>query len=110
MKTPNMIYLQVCHGCELSADELKDLKGQGLDICTECWKTHPFDTREVSWCKDRIDDNDVAYFSEEAVRELLREEYSQCAGLIKKVAKVEDLIKIDESVESAINKLKGGKE
>ena len=48
-------------------------------------------------------------FSEEAVRELLREEYSQIAGLIKKVAKVEDLIKIDESVESAINKLKGGR-
>jgi hypothetical protein len=25
--------------------------------------------QEVSWCKDRINDNDVAYFSEESIRE-----------------------------------------
>ena len=106
-----MIYLQVCHGCELSADELKDLKGQGLDICTECWKTHPFDSREVSWCKDRINDTDVAYFSEEAVRKLLRDEYASMNTLLRVATKKDDadVIKVEESIETAIKKLNGGK-
>ena len=67
--TPKVIYLQVCHGCEFSADELKELNDQGIDICPECWKTHPFDTREVTWCKDKIEPTDKAYFSKEAVED-----------------------------------------
>lgn len=56
----------------------------------------------------RTDCGTVVYFSEDAVRNLLRDEYKQCAGLIKKATKIDGIVKIEESVESAIRKLKGG--
>ena len=51
MKAPELIYLQVCGEC-------KD---------NDCEKCNFDDLAEVTWCKDRINDNDVAYFSEEHV-------------------------------------------
>lgn len=51
MKTPDVIYLQVCGEC-------KD---------NDCEKCNFDDFAEITWCKDRIYDNDVAYFSEEHV-------------------------------------------
>lgn len=52
METPKVIYLQTCGDCA------------GLD-CATC----NFDNLdEVTWCKDKINDSDTAYFSEEAVR------------------------------------------
>ena len=45
MTPPKKIYLQVCGTCDF--DQLQ----------------------EVTWCKDRINKSDVAYFSEEAIRD-----------------------------------------
>ena len=53
MTPPKTIYLQVCGTCQDN----------------ECDKCDFDQLQEVSWCKDRINDNDVAYFSEEAVRD-----------------------------------------
>ena len=53
MTPPKIIYLQVCGTCQDKE-------------CDKC----DFDLlQEVSWCKDRINDNDVAYFSEQAICE-----------------------------------------
>ncbi len=94
MKTPDTIYLQTCGDC----------CGQDCENCN-------FDTLdEVTWCKDKINDSDTAYFSEEAVRKLLRNEYEQCnrAAYIATRRKCDELINVDESVEDAIKQLKGG--
>jgi hypothetical protein len=53
MTPPKKIYLQVCGTCQDN----------------ECDKCDFDQLQEVTWCKDRINDNDVAYFSEEAIRE-----------------------------------------
>lgn len=52
MKTPNVIYLQQCGTC-------KD---------KECEKCNFDELNEVTWCKNKINDSDTAYFSEDAVR------------------------------------------
>lgn len=52
MNTPEVIYLQTCGECH-------------DNDCEEC---NFGDLPEVTWCKDRINDNDVAYFCEEHVR------------------------------------------
>lgn len=52
MNKPKVIYLQVCGECH-------------DNDCEEC---NFDDLAEVTWCKDRINDNDVTYFSEEHVR------------------------------------------
>jgi hypothetical protein len=53
MTPPKKIYLQVCGSCQDN----------------ECDNCNFDQLQEVSWCRDRINDNDVAYFSEEAIRE-----------------------------------------
>lgn len=53
MTPPKKIYLQVCGSCQDN----------------ECDNCNFDQLQEVSWCKDRINDNDVVYFSEEAIRE-----------------------------------------
>lgn len=94
METPKVIYLQTCGDCA------------GLD-CATC----NFDNLdEVTWCKDKVNDSDAVYFSEEAVRSLLREEYKQANDIIRFASrdkKGEDLIMVEQSVESAIKELKG---
>lgn len=52
MNKPKVIYLQVCGECQDN----------------DCEKCNFDDLAEITWCKDRINDNDVAYFSEEHVR------------------------------------------
>ncbi len=94
METPKVIYLQTCGDCA------------GLD-CSTC----NFDNLdEVTWCKDKINDSDAVYFSEEAVRSLLRDEYKQANNIIRFASRNEiddDLIVVEQSVNSAIQKLKG---
>lgn len=95
MKTPDTIYLQTCGDC----------CGQDCENCN-------FDTLdEVTWCKDKINDNDTAYFSEEAVRKLLRNEYASMNTLLRIATKKDDadVIEVEKSIETAIKKLKGGK-
>lgn len=95
MKTPDTIYLQTCGDC----------CGQDCENCN-------FDTLdEVTWCKDKINDSDTAYFSEEAVRKLLRNEYASMNTLLRIATKKDDadVIEVEKSIETAINKLKGGK-
>ena len=95
MKTPDTIYLQTCGDC----------CGQDCENCN-------FDTLdEVTWCKDKISDSDTAYFSEEAVRKLLRNEYASMNTLLRIATKKNDadVIKVEKSIETAIKKLKGGK-
>lgn len=53
MTPPKKIYLQVCGTCQDN----------------ECDKCNFDQLQEVTWCKDHINDNDVAYFSEDALRE-----------------------------------------
>lgn len=53
MTPPKTIFLQVCGTCQDN----------------ECDKCDFDQLQEVTWCKDRINDNDVAYFSEQAIRE-----------------------------------------
>ena len=53
MSPPKIIYLQVCGSCQDN----------------ECDKCDFNDLSEVTWCKDRINNNDVAYYSEQAIRE-----------------------------------------
>jgi len=98
MKPPKVIYLQACGTCQDN----------------ECDKCDFNNLSEVTWCKDRIHDSDVAYFSEEAIRELLREEYKMENNIIRLAYRVRtpvngDIIEVDNSVESAIKKLKGDK-
>lgn len=64
------------------------------------------------YSEEKINDSDTAYFSEEAVRKLLRNEYEQCnrAAYIATRRKCDELIKVDESIEDAIKQLKGGKQ
>ncbi len=95
MKTPDTIYLQTCGDC----------CGQDCENCD-------FDTLgEVTWCKDKINDSDTAYFSEEAVRKLLRNEYASMNTLLRIATKKDDadVIEVEKSIETAIKKLKGGK-
>jgi hypothetical protein len=95
MKTPDTIYLQTCGDC----------CGQDCENCN-------FDTLdEVTWCKDKINDSDTAYFSEEAVRKLLRDEYASMNTLLRIATKKDDadVIEVEKSIETAIKKLKGGK-
>ena len=40
---------------------------------------------EVTWCKDRIHDNDVAYFSEEHIRAVANELYNNGDAFIAKL-------------------------
>ena len=96
METPKVIYLQTCGDCA------------GLD-CATC----NFDNLdEVTWCKEKINDSDAVYFSEEAVRKLLFHEYEQANNLIdfascaKKTLKG-GLIEVEKSVNQAIKFLKG---
>ena len=52
METPKVIYLQTCGDC----DEFDK------SVCDSC----DFDNLdEVTWCKDRINDTDAVYFSEQ---------------------------------------------
>ena len=53
MTPPKKIYLQVCGTCQDN----------------ECDKCDFNDLSEVTWCKDQIHKTDVAYFSEQAIRE-----------------------------------------
>ena len=53
MTTPKAIYLQVCGECH-------------DNDCEEC---NFDDLADITWCKDRINDNDVAYISEEIVKQ-----------------------------------------
>lgn len=57
MNTPEVIYLQVCGECHDN----------------DCEKCNFDDLAEVTWCKDRINANDVAYFSEKSVKQYLRQ-------------------------------------
>lgn len=66
MTPPKTIYLQVCGTCQDN----------------ECDKCDFNDLSEVTWCKDRINDNDVAYFSEEHVRQILRKVVDDANHLI----------------------------
>ena len=67
---PEKIYLQVCGDCTLNDKE----------TCEQCCKDNPINNgREVTWCVDKIFDNDVEYtrtdaFIEKAVEWL--KEYS----------------------------------
>ena len=66
MTPPKTIYLQVCCTCQDNE-------------CDNC----DFDQlSEVTWCKDRIHDNDVAYFSEEHIRAVANELYNNGEPLI----------------------------
>lgn len=66
MKIPKLIYLQVCGEC-------KD---------NECEKCNFDDLAEITWCKDRINDNDAVFFSEEHIRQILREVVEDANHLI----------------------------
>lgn len=69
MTPPKKIYLQVCGTCQ---DK-------------ECDKCDFDQLQEVSWCKDRINDNDVAYFSEEHIRAIANELYNNGDAFIAKL-------------------------
>lgn len=67
---------------------------------------------QTIWSEEKIHDHSLAYFSEEAVRGLLREEYKQANYLIKTASKIKtpitsDFIDVETSINSAINRLKG---
>lgn len=100
MRTPNVIYLQVCPECDDKRCEQCPVKFDELS--------------EITWCVDEINDTDAVYFSEQAVRELLRKEYKQANNVIRFASRScepvdEDLIEVEASVESAIKQLKGEK-
>lgn len=100
MKTPGIIYLQTCGDC------IPDVWEGGCD----CDKCNIDDLDGITWSKDRINDSDAVYFSEEAVRSLLRDEYKQANNIIRFASRNEiddDLIVVEQSVNSAIQKLKG---
>lgn len=64
------------------------------------------------WSEEKINDS-PAYFNEEAVRDLLRDEYEQANNIIRFASRCEspvdeDLIGVEQSIESAIKRLKGG--
>ena len=61
MKAPNIIYLQVCGDCRIHELAPK--------FCnTSC----DFDDlAEYTWCKDKVWNSDIAYYSEEAVKDAL---------------------------------------
>lgn len=66
MNTPEVIYLQVCGECH-------------DNDCEEC---NFDDLAEITWCKDRIYDNDVAYYSEEHIRQVLKQVVDDANHLI----------------------------
>lgn len=57
MKVPKLIYLQVCGKCQDNEFE----------------KCNFDDLAEITWCKDKINDSDAAYFSEESVKQCLKQ-------------------------------------
>ena len=64
-------------------------------------------------CKEIKDESggEMAYFSEKAVRDLLREEYEQANNLIRFASRCEkpiitDLVEVEKSINSAIKKMK----
>ena len=69
MTPPKIIYLQVCGTCQDKE-------------CDKC----DFDLlQEVTWCKDRINKSDVAYFSEEHIRAVANELYNNGDAFIAKL-------------------------
>lgn len=98
MTPPKTIYLQVCGDCN---DH-------------ECDKCKFEDLEEITWCVEPINKKDVVYFSEQAIRDLLRKEYEQMNRIIDALPKPQmdslesdNLIIVDASIENAIRKLKG---
>lgn len=105
MKTPKVIYLQTCGDCA------------GLD-CATC----DFDDlAEVSWCKDKINDSDAVYFSEDAVRKILSDHLKELTLKNVKITGIDtEKINIDtpqitfhfgnvsDVVDGIISELKGG--
>ena len=55
MNTPKVIYLQICGTCQDN----------------DCDKCNFDNLSEVTWSEDKINDNNVAYFSEEHIREVV---------------------------------------
>lgn len=66
MNKPKVIYLQVCGECQDN----------------DCEKCNFDDFAEITWCKDRINDNDVTYFSEEHIRQVLKQVVDDANHLI----------------------------
>lgn len=85
-------------------EEILRKNGWG-DCCGQDCENCNFDTLdEVTWCKDKINDSDTAYFSEEAVRKLLRNEYASMNTLLRIATKKDDadVIEVEKSIETAI--------
>lgn len=89
MTPPKKIYLQVCGTCQDNE-------------CDKCDFDHLQKTTFITWCRDRINDNDVAYFSEQAIREAefailnqVCESLGSTFGIILNSAKItEDIIQV----------------
>lgn len=58
IKAPERIYLQVCGDCNINDRE----------TCEQCCKDNPIGVgREVTWCVDKVFDNDVTYIRADKV-------------------------------------------
>ena len=99
MKVPDTIYLQTCGDC------------CGLECCN-CTFEELENSEQVTWCKHKINDSDAAYFSEGAVRELLRKEYNSMNTIIRVATRRDDadVIEVEKSIETAIVRMKGEKQ
>ena len=72
-EAPEKIYLQVCGDCTLNDKE----------TCEQCCKDNPINNgREVTWCVDKIFDNDVEYTRTDAFIEKV------CEWLEKNIAEL----------------------
>lgn len=85
-----------------------------MQFCGEC-KGHDCGNCDISgdstWCVDKVYDRDVPYFSERAVRELLRREYrSANARIITASMSATDgiLFDVEDRIDKVVKELKGG--
>lgn len=101
MKTPGIIYLQTCGDC------IPDVWEGGCD----CDKCNIDDLDGITWSKDRINDSDAVYFSEEAVRKMLSkvvEDANSLIGCARRSAVFTSKLDASKYIPHIIDLLKGG--
>ena len=86
---PDVIYLQPCYGCPEDSEA----------VCEGCDFNDISKYVDVTWCEERIEENDKVYFSEKAVKDAVIDMLNYA-----------NIDNYDEAIAYLVKRLKGGKE
>jgi hypothetical protein len=87
IKAPERIYLQVCGDCTINDRE----------TCEQCCKDNPISGgREVTWCVDKVFDNDVTYIRADIAKQKTPNALSK-ESVLNEIYQLEDMVSSLES-------------